>query len=220
MSGLPSRAFPVVLAAPSGTGKTTIAHALVRGPGRFVFSVSATTRPPRGNEQLGKAYDFLDEAVFRRMVEEGEFVEWARVHGHLYGTPRANLEMAADRGEHVVLDIDVQGARQIRASVPEAVLVFVFPPSAEDLVTRLQGRGTETTPEMRRRLRAAGEELEQAALFDYIVVNDDLDRAVSEVRRIVEAESMRPSRIRKLPAEVERLRQEIDRFLAEDPGGE
>lgn len=213
MSWLPSRAFPVVLAAPSGTGKTTIARALVEGEGRFVFSVSATTRPPRGGEESGKAYDFLDEDTFRRMIREGEFVEWATVHGHLYGTPRRNLEAAAERGEHVVLDIDVQGAAQIRKMVPEAVLVFVFPPTAAALVERLRGRATEASPEVLRRLRAAHAELERAVDFDYLVVNDDLERAVSEVRRIVEVEAHRPRRALDFHGEVARLRGEIDGVL-------
>jgi len=215
VSSLPHRAAPLVLAAPSGTGKTTIAHALVDGPGRFVFSVSATTRPARSGEREGVAYHFVKEAEFRRMIETGALVEWARVHGHLYGTPRRNLDEAAERGDHVVLDIDVQGARQIRDSVPEAILVFVFPPSAQALVSRLTTRATESSPEVLRRLGAAGEELQEAAGFDYIVVNDDLDRAVHEVRAIMKAEGFRPRRARDFAGEVARLRVEIDRWLAE-----
>jgi guanylate kinase len=128
ITGLPHRPCPLVLAAPSGTGKTTIAHALVERFSRFVFSVSATTRAPRGDEVDGVDYDFLSRAEFEAMIEAGALVEWAEVHGNLYGTPVRNLEAAAARGEHVVLDIDVQGARQIRDKVPDAVLMFVFPP--------------------------------------------------------------------------------------------
>lgn len=219
MSRLSARAFPLVLAAPSGTGKTTIAHALVNGGGRFVFSVSATTRPPRGGEQKGKAYDFVDEATFRRMIDAGEFVEWATVHGHLYGTPRRNLQAAADRGEYPVLDIDVQGAGQIRAMVPDAVLVFVFPPSAAALMERLRGRATEASPEVVRRMKAAHGELERAVDFDYLVVNDDLDKAVAEVRRIVDVEAYRPSRVGDFAGEVARLRREIDAVLASEGAG-
>ena len=213
MSHLFSQAFPVVLAAPSGTGKTTIAHALVNGPGHFVFSVSATTRPPRGGEQSGRAYDFIDEPSFRRMIQAGEFAEWATVHGNLYGTPRRNLEEAAERGEHVVLDIDVQGARQIREQVPGAVLIFVFPPSARALADRLMGRATEATPEVLRRLRASHDELARVSEFDFVVVNDDLERAVGEVRTIVEVERFRPSRALDLPGDVRRIREEIDVVL-------
>jgi guanylate kinase len=210
ITGLPYRPCPLVLAAPSGTGKTTIAHALVERFEHFVFSVSATTRPPRGEERDGVDYDFLDRAAFEAMIEGDELVEWAEVHGNLYGTPRRNLEAAQARGEHVVLDIDVQGARQIRDRVPEAVLMFVFPPSAEALWGRLTARGTEPMDEVERRLRASGAELAEAVHFDYIVVNDDLDRAISRVRAIVEAESHRPSRALDLQGEVARLRREID----------
>lgn len=215
MSGLEAAAFPVVLAAPSGTGKTTIAHALVDGFPEFVFSVSATTRARREGEVDGDDYHFLSEEEFRRKVEEGEMVEWARVHGHLYGTPRRNLEEARERGKHVVLDIDVQGAGQIRRSVPEAVLIFVFPPSADALLLRLRGRGTEEDHEVRRRLRAARDELSEAAEFDYVVVNEDLDGAVDEVRGIVKAERRAPRRAADLTAAVARLREEIDRILGQ-----
>lgn len=218
ITGLPYRPCPLVLAAPSGTGKTTIAHALVERFTRFEFSVSATTRPPRKRERDGIDYDFVSRERFEDMIEADELVEWAEVHGNLYGTPRKNLEAAADRGEHVVLDIDVQGAHQIRERVPDAVLVFVFPPSAEALWTRLTARGTEALDEVRRRLRAARDELEEAEHFDYIVVNDDLDRAVSRVRAIIEAESHRPRQTLDLDGEVGRLRAEIDDVIRERPG--
>jgi guanylate kinase len=213
ITGLPYRPCPLVLAAPSGTGKTTIAHALVERFSRFVFSVSATTRPPRGDEKNGVDYDFLSRPRFEAMIEAGELVEWAEVHGNLYGTPRRNLDAAAARGKHVVLDIDVQGARQIRERVPEAVLMFVFPPSAAALWGRLTARGTEPLEEVRRRLTAASGELAEARHFDYIVVNDDLDRAISRVRAIVEAESHRPTRALDLAGEVARLRGEIEQVV-------
>ncbi len=219
MSSLPFYPFPLVLAAPSGTGKTTIAHALVNGSDRFVFSISATTRPPRNGERDGEDYEFVPEADFRAMAEEGELVEWAQVHRHLYGTPRKNLEAAAVRGQHVVLDIDVQGADQIRKSVPEAVLVFVFPPSAEALLARLSERGTEEPAEVARRLKASRRELARAVDFDYVVVNDDLDRAVARVLAIVDAEATRPRRARALPDEVDRLRGEIDAILEREFAG-
>lgn len=214
-TGLPYRPCPLVLAAPSGTGKTTIAHELVDRFARFVFSVSATTRAPRGDEQDGVDYEFLTREAFEDLIRRDRLVEWAEVHGHLYGTPKRNLEAAADRGEHVVLDIDVQGARQIRDRVPEAITVFVFPPSASALWRRLTARGTEDLTEVERRLRAAREELRVAREFDYIVVNDELDRAVSRVHTIVEAEGHRPDRARDLAGEVARLRDEIDRVIAE-----
>jgi guanylate kinase len=212
-TGLPYHPCPVVLAAPSGTGKTTIAHALVERYARFVFSVSATTRAPRGGEVDGVDYDFVDRETFEAMIQAGSLAEWAEVHGNLYGTPLHNLDAARNRGEHVVLDIDVQGAQQIRERVPDAVLIFVFPPSAEALWGRLTARGTESLVDVRRRLRAAGAELEQAELFDYIVVNDVLDRAISRVRAIVEAESHKPSRAMDLGGRVGELRSEINSMI-------
>ncbi len=214
--GLGLRPFPVVLAAPSGTGKTTIAHRLVAEFSHFVFSVSATTRTPRPEERPGRDYDFLPRAEFESQVDRGELVEWAEVHGNLYGTPRKALEAAADAGQHVVLDIDVQGARQIRARIPHAVLIFVFPPTAADLRTRLTARGTEDPEEVGRRLRTAREELEEAVHFDYIVVNDEVRLAMERIRAIVEAESHSPVRLSGLVEAVVRIRQEIDEILVRE----
>jgi guanylate kinase len=213
LTALAHRAFPVVLAAPSGTGKTSIARALVDSGADFVFSVSATTRAPRQGERDGVDYHFVDRAAFDEMVRGDALCEWAEVHGNLYGTPRANLEEAAARGAHVVLDIDVQGARQIRERVEEALLIFVFPPSAEALVKRLTGRATERSAELARRLRNARAELDAAADFDYVVVNDHLDKAVHQVREIVHAERHRPERARDLRGMVEDVRGSIDRIL-------
>ncbi len=212
-TALPARPAPLILAAPSGTGKTTIAHALVNAHEDFVFSVSVTTRPRRGEERDGVDYEFVSSEAFQGMIDRGELVEWAEVHGNRYGTPRRNLEGAQDRGLHPVLDIDVQGAMQIRERVPDAVLVFIFPPAARDLMARLTSRGTERPEEVRRRLRAAGEELAAARHFDYVVVNEELDRAVEQVRRIVEAERHRPVRALDLEGEVRRVRTEIDALL-------
>jgi guanylate kinase len=208
------RPCPVVLAAPSGTGKTTIAHALVERFENFVFSVSATTRPPRGHERHGVDYEFLDRAEFDAMIEAGELVEWAEVHGNFYGTPRRNVEAAVRAGHHVVLDIDVQGARQIRTRIPDAVLIFVFPPTGSALWGRLTQRGTEARSEVERRMRAAREELGAAQDFDFIVVNENLDEAVARVRQIVEVEGHRPSRATRLSGDIERLRLDIDALLA------
>jgi guanylate kinase len=174
----------VVLAAPSGTGKTTIAQRLVEGTGEFVFSVSATTRLPRKGERNGMDYEFLGRPEFAGMIERNEFAEWAEVHGNLYGTPQSNFDEAAERREHLVLDVDVQGARQILEKVPEVLLMFVIPPSAEVLVSRLTKRGTEEDREVARRLRAARKELARIGEFDHVMVNDDLERAVEEVRTV------------------------------------
>ena len=206
------RPAPVVLAAPSGTGKTTLAHRLVHDSPRYVFSVSATTRPPREGEVDGVDYHFLSERAFEARIAAGAFVEWARVHDRLYGTPRSELDRAAERGEHVVLDIDVQGARQIRRSVPSACLIFVLPPSVDIMMARLTHRGTEDRASIARRLRSALAELQAVPEFDYVVVNDDLDACLVEIRAVVE-EGREP----KPPEQdAEAFRRQIARLLEEE----
>jgi guanylate kinase len=205
-----------VLSAPSGAGKTTIAQALVEGSEDVVFSVSATTRPARSHEVDGVDYHFLSETDFRAMIEADEFVEWAEVHGHLYGTSRQALRAALDDGRFLILDIDVQGAMQMRERVPDVVLVFVLPPSADALVERLTERGTEGEDTVARRIENARAELEQASQFDYIVVNDDLEQAIDAVRSIVSAESLRTDRAIDLSKEIRELQGRIDQILAED----
>jgi guanylate kinase len=179
----------VVLAAPSGTGKTTLAHRLVGHSPDYVFSVSATTRGARPGEIDGVDYHFVDRKRFEEMVANDELVEWAEVHGRLYGTPREELERASARGVHVVLDIDVQGARQIKARIPDAKLIFILPPDVDTLLGRLTGRGTEDRANVARRLRSALEELQVVEEFDYVVVNDDLERCVEAIRGIVSGRS-------------------------------
>ncbi|HIC54623.1 MAG: guanylate kinase [Gemmatimonadota bacterium] len=210
-----TRAAPVVLVAPSGAGKTTLAHRLVAASDRFVFSISATTRAPRGGEQDGVDYYFVSDDDFEAMIDAGELAEWATVHGRLYGTPRAALEAAALRGEHVVLDIDVQGARQIRDSVPDARLIFVLPPSVAVLMKRLTGRGTEGAGEVERRLRSALDELQAASEFEHRVVNDDLDRCLEQIEEIVTGEQTEA--LNAVPLEnIDVLRAGIARVLAEE----
>lgn len=216
MSPLGYRPFPLVLAAPSGTGKTTLARALVQRSDGYCFSVSATTRAPRSGERDGVDYHFVERTRFDAMIAEGALAEWAEVHGQAYGTPRSELEEAAERGEHVVLDIDVQGARQIRRSVPDALLLFVLPPSVPALVQRLTGRGTESGAQVARRLRTALEELRAVPEFDHVVVNDDLEACLEEIRGIVRAESRRTARARALKKEVEAMRSEIARILQDE----
>lgn len=206
------RACPIVLAAPSGTGKTTLARRLVEGSDRFVFSVSVTTRSPRYGERNGIDYHFVDREHFEAMVDARDLVEWAEVHGRWYGTPKAGLDAAADRGEHVVLDIDVQGARQIRETVPDVKLIFVLPPSVDALVSRLTGRGTEDPSEVARRLSTALRELQTLDEFDYVVVNDEMDRCLSEIRAIADGEE-RGAKTEAHLEEVEALRSEIERVL-------
>jgi len=208
-------AAPLVLAAPSGAGKTTLARALVAGNDALVFSLSATTRPARPGERDGIDYRFVDEAGFEALRAGGELLEWATVHGHRYGTLRAGVEAALARGRTVVLDIDVQGARQIRATFPDAVLVFILPPNAGELVRRLQGRGSEKLPETVRRMRTALRELEHAASFDYIIVNDDLGSATGVLESIVTAEEHRADRPNGMQARIADLRTQLTEWLKE-----
>ena len=209
------RARPLVLAAPSGTGKTTIAHRLVDGSPDFVFSVSATTRKPRPGERDGTDYEFVSREAFEAMVARGEMAEWAEVHGELYGTPRRNLMEAAEVGQHVVLDIDVQGAAQIRESFPDAVRIFVLPPSGREMIRRIGLRASEQAPEIARRLRSALRELARADEFHHVVVNDDLDRTVARVRELVD-EAVVAQRPGDLEDRVRTLKEEIRDILSDE----
>lgn len=212
-SPLALRTFPIIFAAPSGAGKTTIAHQLRSRRDDVEFSVSATTRAPRAGERDGTDYHFCSRPRFEQMRESGELLEWAEVHGQMYGTPRSNLEQARSRHHFLVLDIDVQGSRQVKRLVPEAVSIFVLPPSGEELARRLMDRGSEDQERQRRRLIAAREELAAAAEFDFIIVNRDLDQAVEVVDSIITSESKRLSRLNGLEEYVASLISDVDRFV-------
>jgi guanylate kinase len=214
------RTFPLVLSAPSGAGKTSIARKLRARRGDVDFSVSATTRPPRPEERDGVDYHFVDEPEFRRMIGAGELIEWAEVHGNLYGTPRRNVDEARARGRFLLLDIDVQGAEQIRRSVPDAVLVFVLPPSGQALVERLTGRGTEGPERVARRLRNARDELRAAGAFHHVVMNDELGSAVRDVERILEGREKEVRAVGVRDWRVGRLLEEIERHLDPSAGRE
>ncbi|HTS80629.1 MAG TPA: guanylate kinase [Myxococcaceae bacterium] len=186
----------LVLSAPSGTGKTTLARRLVQAHPEAAFSVSVTTREPRGAEKDGVDYHFVDALTFQRMIERDEFVEWAEVHGNFYGSPQSSVDRAFTTGGIAVFDIDVQGGRSIQRRHPEAVLVFVLPPTMAELERRLRERGTESDDAIRRRMLAARAELEQGVrAYDYLVVNDSVDRAYAELEAIVTAERARRGRM-------------------------
>ncbi len=192
---MPRRGLVLVVSAPSGAGKTTLCRRLLEEDPEISFSVSYTTRPPRPQEQHGKDYFFVDRPTFEAMIQEGEFLEWAEVYGNLYGTARSQVLARLQEGHDVLLDIDVQGAFQVRQKLgPEAVLVFILPPSLEELAKRLRARSTEDEETIKKRLAAAEKEIKQAEKFDYLVLNEDLEEAYQTLRAILQAERQRPFR--------------------------
>ena len=199
----------VVLSSPSGGGKTTIARRLLADwPAEFGYSVSATTRAPRPGEVEGQAYHFLSRAEFAARVERGEFLEWAEYAGERYGTLKAEVDRVLAAGRHVVLDIEIQGARAVREAYPKpgSVAIFILPPSARALVGRLTFRRTDRIGKIRERLEIARSEVLQSKDYDYVVVNDQLDLAVRAVASIARGEAQVPAR----PAQYREL---VDEFL-------
>lgn len=186
----------LILCSPSGAGKTTLTKHLLAEVPELTFSVSHTTRAPRAGEVDGEAYHFVDRERFERMIAEGRFAEWAHVHGNLYGTSVDELERARRDGKRgIVFDIDYQGARQIKAKLPSAIGLFVLPPSMGELRRRLESRASDTKDVIERRINNARAELGHYAFFDYLVVNDDLERAKQTVVSIARAEAARRSRL-------------------------
>jgi len=184
-----------IISAPSGSGKSTLVHRLMAGVEGLMFSVSYTTRPPRGQEVDGLNYRFTTRAEFEAMIARGEFLEWAEVFGNYYGTHRGVLEEAQAKGLDLVLDIDVQGARQLKCSIPEAVTVFILAPSRQVLEHRLRARGEDKDEVIARRLRDAAEEIRNYKAYDYVLINRDLDESDAVLAAIVKAERVRRSRI-------------------------
>jgi guanylate kinase len=181
----------LVISAPSGSGKTTLIKRLLRSFPDLGFSVSYTTRAPRAGEEKGRDYFYVSPKVFESMMARGEFVEWAKVHGHLYGTARKQLQTAQEAGRDILLDIDVQGHRQVRERMAEAVSVFILPPSFPELARRLRKRGSDSSKEIKRRLHAARREMIRWPEYDYLVVNDRLADAARALRAIVRAARFR-----------------------------
>ena len=195
-----------VVAAPSGAGKSSLVKALLEIDSRLVVSISHTTRPPRGQEQEGREYHFVDIATFRRMVDDGQFVEWAEVHGNLYGTSRMAIEHRISGGQDVVLEIDWQGALQIKKLFANAVLVFILPPSFEELAQRLNRRGEDAQEVIAHRMSNARIEVAQARHFDFVIINALFETAVFDLKTVVHSQRLKYSaQLRSKPAVFEAL---------------
>lgn len=206
---------PVILSSPSGGGKTTIAHKLLATRKDVGYSVSCTTRPPRPGEVEGRDYYFLTEEQFRLRHRTGEFAESATVHGHSYGTLRAEVERVLASGRSVIMDIDVQGTRQFAKAFPESILIFILPPSVQALIERLEARGTEDVEALVRRFRSAKDELKAIDLYQFVIVNDDLDSAVRAVSEIMDGKGQQYQRSRnpELTARVAELMKGIQHAI-------
>ena len=175
-----------IISAPSGAGKSTILMAILKEDPRLRYSISCTTRPPRGNERDGVDYYFISDAAFRKKIDSGELAEWAEVHGHLYGTSSKFLEESFRRGHDILFDIDVEGAKKLYAKYPEAILIFIAPPSMEELRRRLAERGTDSADAIEQRMKNAEAEMAEVKWYHQVIVNDDLALAVSQLKAIIE----------------------------------
>lgn len=194
--GLQRSGILFAVSAPSGGGKSTVLKAIRDRYPDLGYSISATSRAPRGSERNGRDYHFVSLEKFQEMIASGAFFEWAIVHGNYYGTPRKPVEEIVDAGRDVLMDIDVQGARSLKEQCPNAVTLFLLPPSMETLEARLRGRHTDKEDVIQLRLKNAAREISECAAFDYILINDDLDRVVQNVSSILIAEGCRSIRQR------------------------
>ena len=184
----------LVVSGPSGAGKGTICKALLNKNDQIKLSVSATTRKPRNGEVHGVNYFFIKKEEFTKMIENGEFLEYAQIYDNFYGTPKAAIIECLEKGQDVILEIEMQGARQIKEVYPEGVFIFVLPPSLEELKSRIVGRGTETQEEIEKRFSCAFEEINQIVNYDYFIVNEDIEKSVSDVEAIICAEKNKVTR--------------------------
>ena len=184
----------IVVSSPSGGGKGTLIDRVLQTVPGVSYSVSYTTRPPRAKEQDGREYFFVSTAAFKEMIKRGEFLEWADVYGHLYGTSHKQVEQERAAGRDIILEIDVQGADSVRGLIDDAVTVFILPPSFELLQNRLVKRGTDSAEDLARRLRGAPDEVKQYTKFQYVILNDDINRASAQLASVIYAERARRER--------------------------
>ncbi|RQD77810.1 MAG: guanylate kinase [Candidatus Syntrophonatronum acetioxidans] len=193
----------IILSGPSGTGKGTVCDILSKNNPSLVFSISMTTRPPRPEEKEGKNYFFVTEHKFKKMIEEEAFLEWAKVYGYYYGTPRHNVEINLTEGKDVLLEIDTQGAKKVKSNYSKGVFIFLLPPSLQELRRRIEERGTEDPEKIQERFSAASLEILEVEYYNYLTVNDIPERAAQHIRSIIEAEKCRVNRNKGL---IDRLR--------------
>ena len=180
-----------IVSAPSGAGKTTLVRLLLEKDPGIRVSISSTTRPPRTGENDGREYHFVDVQYFLEMVSRGDFLEWAEVHGNYYGTSRRWIEAEMTAGRDVLLEIDWQGAQQVRKAFPSAIGIFILPPSLEELKSRLSGRGTDSAETIARRIAAARDEMRHVDEFDYVIINDDLPQAFGNLQSVINASRLK-----------------------------
>lgn len=200
MLGYKKEGLLIVLSGPSGAGKGTLCNAL-RQHIEINYSISATTRAPRQGEVDGINYFFMTKADFRNKIEQGGFLEWAEVYDNYYGTPLDYIRETTAKGKDVMVEIDPQGAKQVRLKMPDAILVFIMPPSYKELEKRIRGRGTETEEEINKRLGCAIKEINTLSLYDYVVLNNDLEDALYDLKTIINSERCKVMRNRQLPEE-------------------
>lgn len=197
-----TKKFIIAITAPSGTGKTTVIRKLIERDSRLRYSVSATTRPRRAAEIHESDYFFFSEKEFNEKLEKGLFAEWAEVHGYRYGTLKAQIGDILKQGSYVMMDVDVQGARNLREIYPEGIFIYLMPPSMKELKDRLSRRGTEDEASFEQRLKDAVAEIEYLASFDYLVINDDLEKTVDEIAGIIRSEELKVKRIPELTKKI------------------
>jgi guanylate kinase len=198
-----------IISAPSGSGKSTLVHRLLASDPALLFSISYTTRPPRPTETNGIDYNFISRKDFEVRLARGEFLEYAEVFGNYYGTNRETFESATHQGKDLVLDIDVQGARQLKVAIPQAISIFVLPPSRDVLEQRLRSRSQDSEEVIQRRLRGAAEEVQNYTQYDFVLINRDIEEASARLASIVEAERLRKARMEE---EVRPILESFEKF--------